>query len=787
MEEEEEDDIISTLPDSILHQILSSLDTNAAVQTCALSRRWRYVWVSLPNLHFDYDEFPGADDGTKMGRFARFVNRVLSLRDTSTTVSRFYLWSTYYLDPGLVKNCIFYAFQHNVRELMLWAPYPKPLEFHTFESLTSLALVCNDFSSPPDKPLGLPALRTLHFSCCSYGCANFITETVGNCPNLETFILDDLMLKSLNITAPNLRNLELAYKDESCNESEIVVSAPRLTSFKLEGEASPVFSGASLPCLQNVHVDLVPCFNDEWHPPDAGIKRRMPLNVINMLEQLREANYVTLSVKTLELANTCNCHVMASRLSLHYDLKELHYASLVKLSCLLSLVQLNVNGDGSDGEKCPTTGSTHCAQLHPPPLFLYSTPISLSSEEETPLKQRRLGRKPLQTEVRFRTSMEEDRISSLPDSILYRILSSITSKPVDPDWVTNRILSSIDTRSAVQTSILSKRWRYVWKALPYLHFDYYNFPGTDGCEETKIRRFTHFVNQVLSLRDASSSIFRFHLVSSFLLDPGLVKNWIVYAVRHNVRELLLWPACNGYPRRLEYPRCLTTFKLLISLRLWCHEFNTPPDKPLRLPALKTLHISGCSYNFANFIAETVGNCPNLEALILDDIALNSLNITAPNLRDVELTYCDQSCSESMIMVSAPRLISFTLEGKALPVFSAASLPCLQNVHVNLNGLSYYQPDEDILQRMPLNVMKMLEQLGEANCVTLSMETVEVLAMDPDSLNNRPSPFRKLKHLKLTTPSRSSNLPLNVITYLTKGSSSDTLVGEFYLLGKWLRA
>lgn len=301
VEEEEEDDIISTLPDSILHQILSSLDTNAAVQTCALSRRWRYVWVSLPNLHFDYDEFPGAEDGTKMRRFARFVNRVLSLRDTSTTVSRFYLWSTYYLDPGLVKNCIFYAFQHNVRELMLWAPYPKPLEFHTFESLTSLALVCNDFSTPPDKPLGLPALRTLHFSCCSYGCANFITETVGNCPNLETFILDDLMLKSLNITAPNLRSLELAYKDESCNESEIVVSAPRLTSFKLEGEASPVFSGASLPCLQNVHVDLVPCFNDEWHPPDAGIKRRMPLNVINMLEQLREANYVTLSVKTLEV------------------------------------------------------------------------------------------------------------------------------------------------------------------------------------------------------------------------------------------------------------------------------------------------------------------------------------------------------------------------------------------------------------------------------------------------------------------------------------------------------
>lgn len=296
-----EEDISSRLPDSILHQILSSIDTRSAVQTSVLSKRWRYLWTSLPNLHLDYDEFPGTDGcDTKMRRFTHFVNQVFSRRDTSN-VFRFYLWSSYYLDPSLVRNCLFYAFQHNVQELILWAAYPKPLEFPTFESLTSLALVCNDFCTPPDKPLQLPALKTLQLSCCSYCCANFITQTVGNCPNLETLILDDLMLKSLNITAPNLRTLELAYKDESCNESEIVVSAPRLTSFKLEGDASPVFSGASLPCLQNAYVDLVPCFYDEWHPPDADIKQRMPLNVINMLEQLREANSVTLSVKTLEV------------------------------------------------------------------------------------------------------------------------------------------------------------------------------------------------------------------------------------------------------------------------------------------------------------------------------------------------------------------------------------------------------------------------------------------------------------------------------------------------------
>lgn len=373
---------------------------------------------------------------------------------------------------------------------------------------------------------------------------------------------------------------------------------------------------------------------------------------------------------------------------------------------------------------------------------------------------------------------EEDRISSLPDSILHQILSSI------------------DTTSVVQTSVLSKRWRYLWTSVPNIHLDYDAFLGNFHCE-TKKRRFAHFVNQVLSLRDAST-VFRFYLRSSLFLNSDLVKKCIRYAFRHNVQELLLWPECSALLKRFEFPRCLSkalgiSCSSLISLRLACHAFSMPPDEPLQLPALKTLHLAGCCPGYSNFITESVGNCTNLETLILVESEMKSLNISAPNLRNLELDYVDgdeYSCTESMIVVSAPGLTSFKLEGHVLPVFSAASLPCLQNVLVCLEVLSfndYYEPDEDILQRMPLNVMKMLEQLGEAEYVTLSMDTVQVLAKDPNSLNNRPSPFPKLKHLKLTIPAWNSNLPLNVITYLTKGSSSDTLVGDFYALGKWIRA
>lgn len=136
---------------------------------------------------------------------------------------------------------------------------------------------------------------------------------------------------------------------------------------------------------------------------------------------------------------------------------------------------------------------------------------------------------------------------------------------------------------------------------------------------------------------------------------------------------------------MEFPACVsealgTSSTSLTILSVACHDFWKPPEKPLQLPALKTLHLAGCWYDYDEFITETVGSCANLETLVLDDLELTNLNITAPNLRKLELCYEDDSCSESVSKVSAPGLTSFKLEGNVLPVFSAAeTLNCLENV------------------------------------------------------------------------------------------------------------
>jgi len=47
-------DRLSTLPDEILAEILFSVSSPDAVQTCVLSKRWRSVWKLLPDLHFPF-------------------------------------------------------------------------------------------------------------------------------------------------------------------------------------------------------------------------------------------------------------------------------------------------------------------------------------------------------------------------------------------------------------------------------------------------------------------------------------------------------------------------------------------------------------------------------------------------------------------------------------------------------------------------------------------------------------------------------------------------------------
>lgn len=50
-------DRLSSLPDCLIHHIMSFLKARQVVQTCVLSTRWRHLWRSVPCLDIDREEF----------------------------------------------------------------------------------------------------------------------------------------------------------------------------------------------------------------------------------------------------------------------------------------------------------------------------------------------------------------------------------------------------------------------------------------------------------------------------------------------------------------------------------------------------------------------------------------------------------------------------------------------------------------------------------------------------------------------------------------------------------
>ncbi|EFH39321.1 hypothetical protein ARALYDRAFT_920597 [Arabidopsis lyrata subsp. lyrata] len=83
-------DIISTLPEPLICQILSCLPTKEAALTSLLSKKWRYLFAFTPNLEFDYSSVylhieEGKAKKDEIHRmFTDFVDRVLALQANST-------------------------------------------------------------------------------------------------------------------------------------------------------------------------------------------------------------------------------------------------------------------------------------------------------------------------------------------------------------------------------------------------------------------------------------------------------------------------------------------------------------------------------------------------------------------------------------------------------------------------------------------------------------------------------------------------------------------------------
>ncbi|WOL11181.1 F-box/FBD/LRR-repeat protein [Canna indica] len=194
-------------------------------------------------------------------------------------------------------------------------------------------------------------------------------------------------------------------------------------------------------------------------------------------------------------------------------------------------------------------------------------------------------------ECKKKSAIFIDRISNLPKNVI------------------EGILMCLPTTDAVQTSILSRDWRYSWSSIPQLTFSRNDFPMLDDTEiEWEYNhRLVKIIDQVLLLHCGPIHKFELSLDMESCSD---VDRWILFLSRNGIREIIIefWMG-----EQYQLPSCLFSCEGITHLQLqWCI-FIPPPFT--RFPNLRFMYLSGIDISEDGFEA-FVTNCPLLETLEL---------------------------------------------------------------------------------------------------------------------------------------------------------------------------
>lgn len=299
-----------------------------------------------------------------------------------------------------------------------------------------------------------------------------------------------------------------------------------------------------------------------------------------------------------------------------------------------------------------------------------------------------------------------DRISSLPDAII------------------SEILSRLQTKCAVRTSILSKRWRYAWALITDLDFE------TPSRCRKPLNSFIDFVDNVLRLCN-STCIRKFRLSCENYHSDVPSSRWISEAVRRDVLELSI----DIY--KLDLPLNFFTCKTLTVLKLWINyypEFDVPDS--IWFPCLKSMFIH-LDYSTSDITEKLFRSCPILEDLsivgILDTEEELFFDISAPALRrlKIDLNVYSLHKNEHVILINAPKLEYFDFSQWILAdIIMGENLSSLVEASVSFAGLNDYEDDEVPEPNQVERALKLLAKLGSVKSLSLDSRLAHVSSLIP---------------------------------------------------------
>ncbi|XP_049354831.1 F-box protein At1g80960-like [Solanum verrucosum] len=224
--ENEAPDLISKLPDELLHSIISFLPTKEAVATSVYSKRWRFLWKSLSRLYLDLYQI-----NNHRARSLAIADKIIS--SLSFSVDFFHLHSDYMLRwidflknekklKGIALSCDKITCSNFIR----WFRVSKLGEriIHKFiipkgsifKGRFLQFVELNEYVLKNGLPFkGCVNIKTLKLGGCILG-DNTLVEILKNCKELEKLTLRhcSFMSTDVSIHHQKLKLLEIIHMQE---------------------------------------------------------------------------------------------------------------------------------------------------------------------------------------------------------------------------------------------------------------------------------------------------------------------------------------------------------------------------------------------------------------------------------------------------------------------------------------------------------------------------------------------------------------------------------------------
>ncbi|XP_020879882.1 LOW QUALITY PROTEIN: putative F-box/FBD/LRR-repeat protein At3g49030 [Arabidopsis lyrata subsp. lyrata] len=238
--------------------------------------------------------------------------------------------------------------------------------------------------------------------------------------------------------------------------------------------------------------------------------------------------------------------------------------------------------------------------------------------------------------------MKDDRISELPEDLLLQILSYIP------------------TENVIATSVLSKRWRSLWKMVPNLKFD---FEFDPKIESKYHQTFSDNVYRSLTLHKA-------HVLESLHLNiirgtDGLnIGMWIATAFARHVRKLVLISFFDVGNERIIFPSVLFSNDTLEILKIQNYILLDLPS-PVCLKSLRELRLYHVKFKDEESVSNLLGGCPCLEDLVVhrdSNVDVKTFTIAVPSLQRLTIEDSNPGRGKGGYVINAPCLKYLNIDG-----------------------------------------------------------------------------------------------------------------------------